>query len=258
MSVLEPPSWIVRHSLGVWVGAAVAGPLVAGLLTPFRGSLDPVHVALVLVLVVAAVSALGRRPAGVLAAVTTGLGFDFFWTQPYGSLAVGNASDIATVLLLVAVGTAIEQLSWWAQRQHAEADRRLSYLRTLRLASGTAAPGEGASQLEAACAALTGMLDADRSRFVLGAGDGATTLLLDGSVTRDGVVLPVDRDGLPTDDILTLPVTTELGQPAHFAITASSHVARPTVEQRHVAALVATLTVAQLPAARTAVAESSP
>ena len=38
----------------------------------------------------------------------------------------------------------------------------------------------------------------------------------------------------------------------------SIDVARPTVEQRHVAALVATLTVAQLPAARTAVAESSP
>lgn len=247
MSVLESPSWTRRHPTTVWVAALVGGPVVGGLLTLFRGTLDATHVILVLVLVVAAVSALGRRPAGVLAAVTTGLGFDFFWTQPYGSLAVANPSDLTTVLLLVVVGAAIEQLSWQAQRQHADAARRQSYLRTLRLAAGVTAPGSDRGQLDAVCTALTTMLDADRCRYVPGAGEGSTILQLDGTVTRDGRSLPVDRDGLPTDDTLTVPVTTELGVPAHFAVTASTHVARPSAEQRHVAALLATLSAAHLP-----------
>ena len=244
------PGWVRRHRAAVWVAAVVAGPVVAGVLTPFRAALDGSHVTLLLVLVVAGVSALGLRPAGVLAAVTTGLAFDFFWTRPYGSLAIGNPADIATVLLLVVVGAAIEQLSWQAQRQHAEALRRQGYLQTLRLAAAATTPGDSGRQIEAVCAALATMLDADRCSFAAGNGAGSTILQLDGSVTREGVALPVDRLGLPTDDTLTVPVTTDLGQAAHFTVTASTHVARPSAEQRHVAALLATLSVAHLSAIR--------
>lgn len=153
MSTLESPSWASQHAAVVWSAAAFAGPLAAGLLTPFRPSLDGSHVALVLVLVVAAVSAAGLRGAGIVAAVTTGLAFDYFWTQPYGSLTIGNGADIATGLLLVAVGVAIEQLSWWGRRQHAEAVRRQSYLQTLRLAAGAhAGTGEGDAHLDAVSA----------------------------------------------------------------------------------------------------------
>ncbi|WP_375425692.1 DUF4118 domain-containing protein [uncultured Friedmanniella sp.] len=249
MSTSESSPWAARHAAPVWTAAAVAGPLVAGLLTPFRPHFDGSHVVLVLVLLVAAVSATGLRGAGVVAAVTTGLAFDYFWTQPYGSLAIGNAADVATVLLLVVVGVAIELLSWWGRRQHAEAARRQGYLSSLRLASATRT-GEGDAHLEAVCTALTGLLDADRCTFVLGTGDGSTRLELDGTVTRDGVPLPVDREGLPTDDTLTLPVRTEQGEPAHFAVTASGHVARPSAEQRHVAALLATLSASRLGVAR--------
>lgn len=233
----------------VWVAAVVVGPLVAGLLTPFRPPLDGSHVALALVLVVAGVSALGLRGAGIAAAVTTGLAFDFFWTQPYGSLTIGNAGDIATVLLLVVVGAAIEQLSWWGRRQHADAARRQGYLSSLREVA-VSGPGDGDTHLAAVCTALTTILDADRCTFDLGAGDASTTLQPDGTVVRDGRVLPVDRDGLPTDDSLTLPVTTDLGEPAHFTVTAASHVARPSVEQRHVAALLAALSASRLGAVR--------
>lgn len=251
MSTLESPSWASQHAAVVWLAAAVTGPLVAGLLTPGRPSLDGSHVALILVLVVAAVSAAGFRGAGIVAAVTTGLAFDYFWTQPYGSLTIGSAADIATVLLLVAVGVAIEQLSWWGRRQHAEAVRRQSYLNTLRLAAAdNVGSGQGDAHLDAVSAALVTLLDAERCTFVLGAGEGSTKLELDGTVTRDGVPLPVDRDGLPTDDTLTLPVTTDLGQPAHFVVTAAGHVARPSLEQRHVAALLATLSASRLGAAR--------
>lgn len=250
MSTLDSAPWAARHAAPVWTAAAFVGPLVAGLLTPFRPHLDSSHVVLVLVLVVAAVSAAGLRGAGVVAAVTTGLAFDYFWTQPYGSLAIGDAGDIATVLLLVVVGVAIELLSWWGRRQHADATRRQGYLSSLRLAAVSGPSGDGDAQLEAVCTALTTLLDADRCTFGLGAGDGSTTLQPDGTVTRDGVPLPVDREGLPTDDTLTLPVRTEQGEAAHFAVTASGHLARPTAEQRHVAALLATLSASRLGAAR--------
>ena len=112
--------WFRRRG-PVWLAALLLGPAVAGLLTPDRGSRDGTHVALVLVLVVAAVASAGRPPAGLVAAVTTGLAYDFFWTAPYDSLRVLRATDVETVVLLVLVGAAVEQLSWWGGRQRTDA-----------------------------------------------------------------------------------------------------------------------------------------
>jgi Domain of unknown function (DUF4118) len=58
-------------------------------------------VTLILVLAVAVVSAAGLRPAGLVASVTTALGYDYFWTEPYYSFRVLDTQDILTVLLLV-------------------------------------------------------------------------------------------------------------------------------------------------------------
>ena len=113
--------WLARHRAVVWVAAVFLGPLVAGLLTLARPELHENHVTLILVLTVAVVSAAGLRPAGLVAAVTTALAYDYFWTEPYYSLRIFDTDDILTVLLLVLVGGAIEQLSWWAGRQRATA-----------------------------------------------------------------------------------------------------------------------------------------
>jgi K+-sensing histidine kinase KdpD len=94
-------------------------------------------VTLILVLAGAVVSAVGLRPAGVVAALTTALAYDYFWTEPYYSFRILDTQDILTVMLLVLVGGAIEQLSWWAARQRATAARRLDYLTALRRARGT-------------------------------------------------------------------------------------------------------------------------
>ena len=235
-----------RTGAALLVLALVVGPLAAGLLTPFRAHLDGAHVILVLVLVVAAVSALGRRPAGVVAAAGTGLAYDVFWTQPYGSLAIANAADLTTVVLLMVVGVAIEQLSGWAQRQQGAAAQRLGYLSALRGVAEVSAPGSETERLAAVNAAISQLLDADRCRFVPGPSAGETTLDPDGSVRRRGRTLEVDRSGLPTDDAIAIPVRTADGSAAFFEVVAATRVARPNLERRHVAALLAALTASRV------------
>src|SRR5207342_2992367 len=156
-----------RHRAVVWLAAVFFGPLVAALLTLARPELHENHVTLVLVLAVAVVSAAGLRPAGLVAAVTTALAYDYFWTEPYYSFRIFNTNDILTVLLLVLVGGAIEQLSWWAGRQRAVAVRRRDYLTALRRAAEPIAPETHAATLQAILDTMCTVLDADSCDLVL-------------------------------------------------------------------------------------------
>ncbi|MDH6140399.1 MULTISPECIES: DUF4118 domain-containing protein [Kitasatospora] len=97
--------------------AAVAAPIVlCAVLLPFRGSLANTNVALLLVAVVVAVAALGHRTAGALAAVGAAVWFDFFFTRPYEQFAISKSADLATAVLLLAVGLAVSQLAARARR----------------------------------------------------------------------------------------------------------------------------------------------
>ena len=238
--------WLTRHRAVVWVAAVFLGPAVAGLLTLARSQLHENHVTLVLVLTVAVVSAVGLRPAGLVAAATTGLAYDYFWTEPYYSFRIFDTQDILTVLLLVLVGGAIEQLSWWAGRQRAVADQRLDYLTALRHAAEPIAPETHAATLQAISDTVSTVLDADSCRLVLNQPVPATVLHGDGSVTRAGRAMDVDTDGLPSDDIIAIPVPRPNGRPGYFSVTAATHVARPHAEQRQVAALLAHLAAGSL------------
>jgi hypothetical protein len=68
----------------------------------------------------------------------------------------------------------------------------------------------------------------------------------DGTVTRSRRVLDVDTGGLPTDDVIAIPLPRPDARPAYFAVTAATHVARPRAEQRQVAALLAHLAAQSL------------
>ena len=61
--------------------------------------------------------------------------------------------------------------------------------------------------------------------------------------------MDVDTDGLPTDDVIAIPVPSPEDRPAYFAVIAATHVARPRAEQRQVAALLAHLAAQSLTAA---------
>ncbi len=84
-----------------------------------RGSLPNTDAALLLVLVVVAVAGNGYRLAGVLAALSAAVWFDFFITQPYERFTIDRSADAKTTVLLLAVGVAVTELAVWGRRQAA-------------------------------------------------------------------------------------------------------------------------------------------
>ena len=71
-----------RDRLAVLAGLVVPVALAAALV-PFRSSIPNTDAALAMILVVVAVAANGYRLAGILAAVSVAVWFDFFLTRPY-------------------------------------------------------------------------------------------------------------------------------------------------------------------------------
>jgi len=135
---------------------AVLGPLaVSGLLIPLRDAPGQHQLALILVLVVVAVAALGNRAAGILSAVFAGVWFDLFFTRPYQRFTITDRSDIETFVLLVGVGIAVTELAAWGGAA-ALASRDAGYLAGVHAAAGVSATGGSPSEL---IRSVTGQLD---------------------------------------------------------------------------------------------------
>lgn len=229
--------------------AAFVPPLVAGLLSLGRPVVVDGHAALVLVLVVAVIATFGPTAAGLLAAGSAALAYNYFWTEPYGSLSIDGASDVVTVALLLLVAVASGWLSTWVAQQQATAAQQRNYLSAVQVAAAARSASDAPdASLQAVCDSITAVLGADRCRVVRGGPSRATTLHADGTLTRGDEVVDVDRRGLPTDDVIVLPVEGAGAASFRFEVSAASQVARPSLEQRQVAALIARLAGAGLPA----------
>ena len=86
------------------IAAALAAPLAAAaVLLPFRASWPNTNVALLLVVVVVAVAAIGNRVAGAIAAIGAAVWFDFFFTLPYERFTIRSSADVTTFALLLVV-----------------------------------------------------------------------------------------------------------------------------------------------------------
>jgi len=72
------------------------------------------------------------------------------------------------------------------------------------------------------------------------------TCLPDGGVAVNGAPVDVDRDGLPTMDEILLPARHHGVALGTFLVTAATRIARPTLEQREVAVLLADQVGAEL------------
>jgi K+-sensing histidine kinase KdpD len=96
--------------------AALVAPLaLAAILVPFRASFPNTDATLaLLLLVVVAVAANGYRLAGVLAAASVAVWFDFFLTQPYERFTITRRTDIETTVLLLVIGVAVTEIAVWA------------------------------------------------------------------------------------------------------------------------------------------------
>jgi K+-sensing histidine kinase KdpD len=128
--------------------AGVAAPLaLAALLVPFRSSFPNTDAALAMLLVVVAVAANGDRRAGVLAAASTAVWFDFFLTQPYERFTITRRTDIETTVLLLVIGTAVTEIAAWGRRHYTIASRRAGYLDGIHNAARAVAAGGSAPAL---------------------------------------------------------------------------------------------------------------
>jgi hypothetical protein len=179
--------------------AGLVGPLiVAAVLLPFRGHVANTDVALVLVLVIVGVAAAGCRVGGLLAAVSAAVWFDFFWTQPFETVAITTRTDVETAVLLLLIGVAVTEIAAWGWRQHAAAGRESGYRDGILAAAEAAASGASPSVLiDRVCEQLGQLLGLRLCRFDYGTGLGYPRLEHDGTVVWRHRTLDADATGLP-------------------------------------------------------------
>ena len=230
------------RSREVLVGAGVVTPaLTCAALSLAREQVSATNAVLVLVLVVVAVAAGGSRLAGVLAALSSVVWFDFFLTVPYHRFTIAARDDVETAALLTMVGLGVTEIVLWGRRQQAVSSRREGYLTGVVRAGAMVADGAAgrAATLDFIAAQITEVLGLDRCTFVAGPGGARPRLGPDGGVVRLGVVVDVDRTGFPTDDVVEVPVTRAGVVLGRFELVAATRVVWPTVEQRLVAVTLA-------------------
>jgi K+-sensing histidine kinase KdpD len=163
-------TWIRGHRDGIAAAAAVLAPLaVAAALVPFRTSFANSASALVLLAVVVAVAANGRRIAGFVAAVSASLWFDFFLTQPYERFAITHRSALETAISLFVVGMAVTEIAVRNRFHRGVAQEESSYVGLIYSLSELVASGSPAERvIEVASDALTELLQLRGCRFVEG------------------------------------------------------------------------------------------
>jgi K+-sensing histidine kinase KdpD len=110
--------------------------------------------------VVIAGSAYGLGPS-VAATVASVLAFDFFFTQPYLTLRITDASDIWTAGLLLVTAAIVSTVAWQSRRHALEARRAAAHAEELRLLAHAVIDGGSQAQIvEAATAAVGRMFGA--------------------------------------------------------------------------------------------------
>jgi hypothetical protein len=232
-----------RFQTAVRVGAVLVPPAVAAILAALGDAVTSETSVLVLALVVVGAGAFGDRVAGVLAAISSGLWFDFFLTAPTGQFTIEDPDDLEATLLLVVVGVAVTEVALWGLRQEARSARRAGYLDGVLESAAVAASGavDHDDVVRQIAGQIKDVLGVERCRYVpMGLPHpGVAVLHRDGSLHRGGHVVAVDREGLPSDVEVCISVGGPADAQGHFRVTAASHTARPGVEQRRVAVLLA-------------------
>jgi K+-sensing histidine kinase KdpD len=236
---------------GLVVGMAALLPLVASaVLAELRETVTVATSVLLLALIIVAAAATGDRVAGLVAALSSGAWFDFFLTEPYYRFTIADEEDIEITVLLVLIGVAVTEVALWGRRQQARASRRAGYLdgvlNTAEIISASEEPPD--VLIDRVSAQIEAVLGIEGCRFVHGPVRDTRLAILDhdGIVTRGGHRIRVERDGLPSDEESALLVRRGGEVEGHFVLTAASRIARPSLEQRRVAVLLADQVAAAL------------
>jgi len=106
-----------------------------------RDQIHASNASLVLVLVVLAGALIGGRRTGLVAAASSAVCFDFFFTKPYYSFAIANRDDVETTVVLLVVGLAVGELVVRSRAHAARADAQQRAADSLRASAALAAGG---------------------------------------------------------------------------------------------------------------------
>jgi hypothetical protein len=193
--------WSWRDRIAVLVGLLL--PLaVCAALVPFRQSFPNTDAALVLVAAVVAVAANGHRVAGLVAAVSAAVWFDFFLTAPYQRFSITSSEDIETAVLLVIVGGAVTELAVRGRRSRILAQTDAAYLDAFESTFARVEAGDDAGQLTVHVAGvLTALLGLRGCRFEADRYGGMPRLHADGRLRLGDREWDLDQHGMPDRDI---------------------------------------------------------
>jgi len=112
---------------GIWLAVALIVPVLLSLaLLPLRDHVSDVLIALVLLTVSAVAVARGALLLSLVAATSTALSFDYFFTVPYEQFAIRGAQGVVTTVALIA---AIPALGAWIGRLYGKEAARERELR---------------------------------------------------------------------------------------------------------------------------------
>ncbi|MGW2377394.1 DUF4118 domain-containing protein [Kitasatospora sp. NPDC001683] len=183
--------------------AAAAIPLaVSAVLLPLRGHLANTNVALLLVVAVVTVAAVGHRMAGAVAALSAAAWFDFFFTRPYERFTISNSSDITTAVLLLAVGLAVSQLAARARRFEVIAVTDAGHLDRIHEAAVMARSRPAPAVVDHVRAELVDLLGLRGCRFEPGSLLGRPPRLEpDGSIVVGRRIWATDELGMPGEEV---------------------------------------------------------
>lgn len=242
MATTPADSSLLRHQPLVLLIAVVLPVLACLLIAPFRASVENTNAALVLVLLVVAAASTGLRSAGILAALSSTLSFDFFLTAPFHRLSITDRSDVETSVLLILVGTAVTEVALWGRRQQGRASNQEGYLDGILQTVSSASTGgvQAGALADVVADQLQQVLDLDACVFRRSQHPRSLVRLRqDGQVTRNEKPLDIDAHGLPTDTEIELLVQSGGTVHGRYLLTAATSVRRPTLQQRRVAVALA-------------------
>lgn len=194
---------LADHRDRLALAAAVLLPVgLSAALVPFRTTLPSTIAVLLLVTVVVAVAANGDRVAGLAAAASAAVWFDFFLTRPYERLTITRAVDIETTVLLLVVGAAVTELAVHRRRRGEVVVNETSYLDAIRSTAELVASGSSPSAVVGqVCDQLTTLLDLRACRFERGQFGGLPVLQPDGQLRWGEAVWDVGTNGMPEEPV---------------------------------------------------------
>ncbi len=151
----------IATGLGLIVPLAIAVAWI-----PVRSRLPNVDLALVLIVAVAALGAIGSRTAVLAASVSASLWFEFFDTAPFERLGIARSPDVETTLILAVVAVMVGELAVRTTRHRGYARREFEKLSSIRSTAELVASGEELVHvIEAVAGDLTTLLGLSSCSF---------------------------------------------------------------------------------------------